>query len=140
MATVPFQAPWGAPLASPIASPETVYLAPPEMGGLPYLAPLGVPLASHVMSGGGFAYFAPPLASGLPFLAPARIEVRLVMPQVFGSGRRARRSSVTRAKSSPAPAPVPYHSRSYEQDERAALELDDEETVIAFLMEFALHV
>lgn len=54
-----------------------------------------------------------------------------------GAGRRtALRSN---AKSSPAPAPSHYHSRSDEQEiARLAAQLDDEEIVLAYLMELAL--
>lgn len=141
MAAVPFLAPWGAPLAAPTVNPEPVFLAPPEMGGLPYLAPQGVPRLAPVLASGAMAYFAPPLMEGLPFLAPQFVPVTLILPQVNGSGRRASRSSVSRvsrAKSAPVPAHVPYHSRAYEQDERERSELDDEETILAFLMEYAL--
>jgi hypothetical protein len=55
-------------------------------------------------------------------------------------GGRARRSSFTAAKSSPAPAPTHYHSNAYEQLElAAAAELADEEIVLTFLLELALH-
>lgn len=112
------------------------------MGGLPYLAPQGVPELARapVLSHGALAYFAPPLMNGLPFLAPAFVPVTLILPDaVIGGGRRASRSSVSRAKSSPAPAPTHYHSRSDEQEiERLAAQLDDEEIVLAYLMELAL--
>jgi hypothetical protein len=60
------------------------------------------------------------------------------------SGGRVRRTSAARvatvAKISPQAEASPYHSRAYEQDARAALDLDDEEITLAFLMELALHV
>lgn len=142
--TVPFLTPWGAPTASAAASTEPVFLAPAVMGGLPFLAPQGVPelVRAPVLSHGAMAYFAPPLMNGLRFLAPpVFVDVLLVLPQaVNGGGRRssARRASSSRAKSSPAPAATHYHSRSDEQEiERLAAQLDDEEIVLSFLMEFA---
>lgn len=55
------------------------------------------------------------------------------------SGRARRAIARTPApKTAPPLALTSYHSRSYEQDAREAAELDDEEAVIAFLMEYAL--
>lgn len=65
-------------------------------------------------------------------LAPARAGV------VGGSARRATTTTVGIKSSPPAPS-VRYHGRAYEQEElAAAAELDDEETILAFLMEIAL--
>lgn len=140
--TVPFLAPWGAPTASAVTSSDPAFLAPSVMGGLPYLAPQGVPelIMAPVLAHGAMAYFAPPLMNGLPFLAPQFVPVTLIMPDpVISGGRRASRSSASRAKSSPAQAPTHYHSRSDEQEiARLAAQLDDEEIVLAYLMELAL--
>lgn len=58
------------------------------------------------------------------------------------TGGRARRSGAAKvaivAKTAPRTDASHYHSRAYEQDLLAAAQLDDEEVVIAFLMEYAL--
>lgn len=116
------------------------FLAPETMNGLAYIAPQGVPPAPVMASaapGMPMAFLAPPLFNGMPYLAAPYV---FVMPeQVGGGGRRSTRSSTSRAKSSPVQAPTHYHSRSDEQEiARLAAQLDDEEIVLAFLMEIAL--
>lgn len=76
--------------------------------------------------------------------APAEIVAQESETLIGGRARR----SVATFKAAPAPAKTSpasdtsyYHSRAYEQEQaRAALELDDEEITLAFLMEFSLHV
>jgi len=136
VAAAPFLTPWAAPLATPSsASPDALYLAPTTIGGLPYLAPEHVPslTAAPVMASGEIAYFAPPLVDDRFFLAPRLVPVTLILPSpVYGGGK----------KSPPKPERDGYDRRhSYEQeDAAAAAEFDDEEIVLTFLMELALHV
>lgn len=116
------------------------FLAPPEINDLPYLAPLAAPLVTlaNVTAFAGTVFLAPRLFNGLPYLAPEIVPVQ----QSYGGARRSSsRSSARRspAKTSPPPPPARYHSRSDEQLEAMlAAQLDDEEVVLAFLMELAL--
>lgn len=120
------------------------FLAPELLNGVPYLAPQEVPAAPAVQLGSKMvmAFLAPPLFNGLPYLAA---PIVFVMPSTVAGGLRASRSSVSRAapapKSAPPRAATPYHGRSREQDEieqARIAELADEESIITFLMEFAL--
>lgn len=124
------------------------FLAPATVNGLAFLASVAVPVAAG--SGAPVSPFlAPATINGLPYLAPPTVPGLVEPPDAIASvagvvgGRGAHRATSAPAsiKSSPAPAASRYHGASYEQEElAAAAELDDEETVIALLMEIALHV
>lgn len=121
------------------------FLAPPLFNGLPYLAP---PVAKEapdevVATLNTTVFLAPPLFNGLAYLAPEVVPAEL--QTTFGaraSRSRARTASVKTVapaqKSAPRTDASTYHSRSDEQERLLAAQLDDEEVVIAFLMELAL--
>jgi hypothetical protein len=139
---IPYLAPWAPPLALAMSGIGSMrFLAPAAMGGLPYLAPPELLVAAPAVASGSFVFFAPATIDGLPYLAPPRVPVTLILPQAVVGGRGVARRATSGIKSSPAPAATRYHSHSYEQEElAAAAELDDEETVLALIMEIALHV
>lgn len=139
--SIPYLAPWAPPLALKVTGGSLAFLAPAAMGGLPFLAPSEVQLPVPVLASGAFAFLAPPLINGLAYLATPRVPVTLILPQAVVGGRGVARRATSGVKSAPPAPPTRYHSHSYEQEElAAAAELDDEETVLALLMEIALHV
>lgn len=88
------------------------------------------------------AFLAPATIDGLAYLAPAMVPEIVIppAPEVTSAsvgGGRARRSGASSSKSSSHDAPSRYHGNAYEQAQAA--ELDDEETILAFLMEIACH-
>lgn len=120
------------------------FLAPATVNGLPYLAPNDVlALSAPTLTAakvGAVLFLAPPLFNGLPYLAS---PIVLVMPSSYGAGR-GRRSGRINIRSAPAQTPhydtaTRYDWRSNEQAKMLAAQLDDEEVVIAFLMELATH-
>lgn len=119
----------------PVYGRTGAFLAPPTINGLPYLAPplVSVAPAESVTTLARTVFLAPRLFNGLAYLAPRIAPIQHVKPGMGYQQSKSANSSTTRT-------PKRYDDDSYRQQQAVmAAELQDEEVVLAFLIELALQ-